>query len=164
MNENDLNDQDASVTLINLQTRRQLLPWWVIVFIWVFLLFAAAMPVAIVMAFLHYNFQVSLLGLGTNDPFTLVGLFLIALFAFKGIVALSLWNEKQWAVKLAKVDAIISIVVCCLVMGYEIFIPHLRIFSFRLELVVIIPYYAKMRKIQYDWENIGDNVNPGPSI
>jgi len=108
-------------------------------------------PFGLVVGLLHFKFEVSLLGLTTDQPLSLIGGFLILLFLFKGVTGLALWREKVWAVKLAKIDAIISLVVCISVMGYVIFFDHG--FSLRLELIAIIPYYIKMNSIQYDWEN-----------
>lgn len=136
-----------------IERRRKLLSWWVIGFLWVFLLFASLMPLALVMGLLKYTFQMSLLGLSTDQPISVIGLALFLLFSFKGVIAFALWTEKKWAVGLAKVDAIISIVVCFLVMAYSLFVLHSL--SLRLELIVLFFYYYKMNQIQYDWENFG---------
>lgn len=145
-------DQQIDFPEKRLERRRKLLPWWVIAFIWIFLVFFALMPVAIIMGLLKYNFEISLLGLTTNEPFSLIGIFLVLLFLFKGVTAFALWTEKVWAVGLAKTDAIISAVICFSVMAYLLFVPQ-HSFSLRLELVAIFPYYYKMNQIQYDWEN-----------
>jgi len=150
-------DQDASnfpnppANLNKPQRRRQLLPWWVVGFVWIFMVFGALMPIAIIMGLLHFNFQLSLLGLTTDQPMSLIGGSLIFLFLFKGAIGLALWMERAWAVKLAKVDAIISGLVCIGVMVYVLYCDHSL--SLRLELIAIIPYYLKMNSIQYDWEN-----------
>jgi hypothetical protein len=134
-----------------LERRRKLLPWWIIGFIWLFLVFSALMPVGIIMGLLKHNFEISLLGVSTDQPISLIGVFLISLFLFKGVTAFALWTEKVWAVGLAKIDAIISAVVCILAMVYAIFVLHT--FSLRLELVVAAFYFYKMNQLQYDWEN-----------
>jgi hypothetical protein len=153
MNEDNVNVADRQIDFPTrrLERRRKLLPWWVIVFLWLFLLFFSLMPVAIVMGLLKYNFQISLLGLTTNEPFSLTGISLMALFSLKGVTAFALWTEKTWAVRLSKIDAIISIAVCLSVMGYAIF--ALRSFSIRLELIVLAFYIYKMSQIQHGWEN-----------
>jgi hypothetical protein len=153
MDTNNLNSFDAQLDFPQkrLQRRRKLLPWWITAFIWLFLVFFVIMPVAVIMGLLKYNFEISLLGITTHQPISLIGLFLILLFSFKGVIALALWTEKAWAVGLAKVDAIISIVICFLVMGYAIFVQHT--FSLRLELIVLFLYYYKMNQLQYDWGN-----------
>ncbi len=135
--------------------RRKLLPWWVIGFLWIFLVFFLLMPVAVVMGLLKYNFQMSLLGLTTNEPFSFIGIGVISLFSLKGITAFALWTEKKWAIGLSKIDAIISMAVCLGVMAYVIIVLHS--FSLRLELIVLGFYYYKMNQIQHDWENYGSS-------
>jgi hypothetical protein len=127
------------------------LAWWITAFIWLFLVFFALVPVGVIMGLLKYNFEISLLGVTTNQPVSLIGLFLMLLFSFKGVIALALWTEKAWAISVAKVDATISIAICFLVMIYAIFIQHT--FSFPLELIVLFLYYYKINQLQYDWEN-----------
>ncbi|HTD42188.1 MAG TPA: hypothetical protein VK671_16275 [Mucilaginibacter sp.] len=153
MDTNNLNHFDPQLDFPQkrLERRRKLLPWWVVAFIWLFLVFFAIMPVGVIMGLLKYNFEISLLGITTHQPISLIGMFLILLFSFKGVTALALWAEKAWAVGLAKVDAIISIAICFLVMAYALFVQHS--FSLRLELIVLFLYYYKMNQIQYDWEN-----------
>ena len=131
-----------------------MLPWWVIGFTWIFLVFGALMPVAVVFGLLRRTFPVSLLGLSADDPFSLIGIFIILLFAFKGVTAFALWTEKTWAIDLAKIDAITSTVICCGVIVYSLIGPHS--FSIRLELIATIPYYIKMNNIEYDWKNFDE--------
>jgi len=153
MNENNVSIAHRSIDFPTkgLERRRKLLPWWVIAFTWLFLLFFALMPVAVIMGLLKYKFVMSLLGLSTNEPFSLIGLAVMALFGLKGVTAFALWTEKKWAVGLAKIDAILSIAVCLAVMAYAIFALHS--FSIRLELIVLALYFYKMNQIQHDWEN-----------
>jgi len=151
MDENQISYDDLPAIKPGIKRRRNLLPWWIIACIWLFLIFLAVVPVGVVFGLLNFDFQISLLGLSTNDPFSAIGLFLIALFIFKGITAFGLWTEKVWAVDVAKIDAIISIVICCLTMGYSLFALHT--FTIRLELILITLYYLKMNNIEYDWKN-----------
>ena len=157
MNENETKDQNPVIDLPRILRRRNLLPWWIIGFIWIFFLFFAMIPAAVVFGLLKFNFQLSLLGLSTGDPISITGLFIMLLFALKGVVAFMLWTEKTQAVKFAKIDAIVSAAICCLVMIYALVAPSIHMINLRLELIAIIPYYLKMSKIQYDWEYFGDN-------
>ncbi|WP_158825663.1 hypothetical protein [Mucilaginibacter lacusdianchii] len=159
MSENNLSFQNAITGLQQVPRRRKLLPWWVLIFTWMFLIFGAAVPVIIILGLLKFKFQISLLGLSTYDPLSFTAAFLVLVYLYKGIVALGLWTEKDWAVKAAKIDAILSIAVCCFAMVYTWIVPQIaevHNFSFRLELVVIIPYLIKMNKIQAAWENFND--------
>jgi hypothetical protein len=94
-----------------LARRRSLLPWWIIGFTWLFFVFAALVPVIVIMGLLGKNFEISLLGITTYEPLSPAGIGLIVLFAYKGLVSFALWTEKIWAVDVARIDAIISIFV-----------------------------------------------------
>lgn len=133
--------------------RRKLLPWWIKVFIWLFLIFGAIAPIAFVIGLFGANFQLSLYGFETNEPNSLVGFALFILFGLKGIAAYGLWTEKDWAIKIAQIDAIIGIFICLLKM---VFIPLLFLengfqFNFRLELILLIPYLIKLQNIKEIW-------------
>jgi hypothetical protein len=154
--------QDIEFPLPKIQRRRKLLPWWVLAFMWIFMVFAAIVPVGFILGLLGYDFNVSLLGLSTNNPLSLIGAVVMLLFLFKGITGLALWTERVWAVRVAKIDAIISTVICVGVMVYAL-LGHSS-FSIRLELVAIIPYYFKMTRIQYDWENFGTEGPVVPEV
>jgi len=149
-----MNQTTAGQTLIpvnNISRRRKLLPWWVIGFTWMFLLFGAIVPVAIVLGILGFEFQLSALGLATTEPLSLTGLAVTLIFAFKGFIAYGLWTEKEWAVRWAKMDAIVSVVICCATTLNSVLMAG--VVTFRLEFILIIPFYIKMNNIQYDWEN-----------
>lgn len=154
--------QDTLLNAPQLQRRRKLLPWWVLAFTWLFIATSAIIPVGIVIGLLGYDFSLSLLGLSTTHPFTLVGAVVMLVFLLKGITGLGLWTEKTRAVRLAKFDAITSIVICLGVMAYALF--ENKSFSFRLELIVLFFYYFKMTKIQYDWENFDDEETVGQAV
>jgi ABC-type antimicrobial peptide transport system permease subunit len=161
MDENNIRLPKAPIKPIkNITRRRNLLPWWIKIFTWVFLIFATVVPIGVIVALFGVKFEISLLGLQTNQPLSVTGLILIALFAFKGLVAFGLWWEKPWAINLAKWDAGISIAVCLAVMLSAMLG---RSISLRLELLVIVPYLYKINSLQYAWENIDDqetNVLP----
>ncbi|MES2108038.1 MAG: hypothetical protein V4577_04795 [Bacteroidota bacterium] len=160
MSELDLNTSQPTAGYKKYKRRRSMLPWWVIGFIWIFMVFAALVPVAIVFGAMRLTFQVSLLGLSAADPFSGTGIFVMLLFAYKGLVAFGLWTEKTWAIDLAKIDAALSTVICLGTMGYSLFGPG-GMFSLRLELIATIPYYFKMNQIEYDWKNF-DSLEAEP--
>ena len=95
----------------------------------------------------------SLYGFETNDPLTSIGLLIISLGIFKGFTAYNLWFEKDIAIKLGKIDAIIGIVICSFLMLALPFIDDAFDFDFRLELVLLIPYLIKLNKIQEKWDS-----------
>jgi hypothetical protein len=133
--------------------RRNLLPWWIKTFIWIFLLFSVMVPVSIILGLLGTDFDLSLYGLATNKPFSWVGLSIIGLFALKGITAYALWTEKDWAIDVGLTDAIIGIVTCAFVMFVY---PSLTEYAdsklnWRLEIILLIPYLLKLNKIKPLW-------------
>ena len=69
------------------------------------------------------------------------------------MVSFGLWTEKDWAVDLAIIDAILGIIACFFVI---IILPSVSeseefVINFRLELVALIPYLIKMIKIKPEW-------------
>ncbi|MEM6298588.1 MAG: hypothetical protein AAF740_07870 [Bacteroidota bacterium] len=140
--------------------RRALLPIWIKVFIWIFLVMGALIPVAAVLGLLGFTFGLSIYGLESNAPLSLTGLIVMSIFSLKGAVAFGLWTEKRWAAKLALVDAAVGLFICVLVS----MLPFVAIegnfisidASFRLEILFLLPYLLVMRKIAPEWEKRED--------
>ena len=135
------------------ERRRVLLPKWIKVFIWIFMVFGVLSAVVVLLGLFVENIQMSFLGLKTDYAFSIVGVIISALYLFKGLVAFGLWTEKDWAVNMAIVDAYISIAVC---MSTMLILPMFFKdygwdYTLRLELVAIIPYLLKMKTLHRDW-------------
>lgn len=136
--------------------RRSLLPWWIKTFAWIFLVMALIVPVSIIYALLGQSFQMALYGFSTNNPLSTDGLFLAVLFILKGITALGLWTEKDWAINIAMVDAILGIIMS----GFmTIVYPFMNIdtgyqLNIRLELLLLIPFLYKLIKIRPEWNKL----------
>lgn len=119
-------------------------------------MFGAIIPIAVVISVLKFKFQLLLLDIFTNDPLSPIGIMLTLFYVYKGVVAYALWTEKDWAIKVAKIDAILSIILCCFATVYNFVVPQdngSRRLNFAIELIIIIPYLNKMNKIQSAWEN-----------
>lgn len=129
--------------------RRALLPLWIKVFTWIFLVFGAVVPIALVLGILGINFNLSLFGLETTQVFSIIGIIIVLLFAIKGITAWGLWTEKDWAITIGQTDAIISIIIC--VVGTFIDTSGGFKLTVRLELIPLIPYLIKLNKIKKLW-------------
>jgi hypothetical protein len=143
-----LDAEQGSAPLIR---RRDLLPVWIKVFVWIFLFAGVLVIIGIPAALFSIPFELALYGFRTNDPLTVTGLVLLLVFALKGVVAYGLWWEKDWAVKLAIVDAILGIVLCCFTFIFAIASISSNI-VLPFELVLLIPYLLKMRKVKGAWE------------
>lgn len=125
--------------------RRDILPWWVKIFTWIFLIFGIAVPVGIVFGILGINFEMNLYGISSFHPFSVVGFSIITLFVLKAITAFGLWTEKDWAFKLGFIDAISGMLIC--LYGMVIAASGLRI-----EIAILIPYFIWLNKSKVRWE------------
>lgn len=153
-----MNDQDLltgpELESAILQRRRALLPLWIKIFTWIFLATGAIAMLILIAGVFGIQGRLSIYGFSSSEAFSPTGLLLAAIFVSKGLVAYGLWMEKEWAVPAARIDAIIGIVIC---VGQMIVSPFLGnsgfIVSLRLELVALIPYLIKMRKLHYPWKD-----------
>ena len=133
-------------------SRKKLLPLWIKIFTWIFLILGVFAPIVFISGLMGYNAQLALYGLETNQPVSIMGIIIALLFIIKGVTAFGLLNEKDWAIKIGIADAIIGITICTVVMIYSIINPEVK-FSIRLELVALIPYLMKFLQIKTKWEN-----------
>ncbi len=161
MNENLLSQRQSENAILR---RRDLLPIWIKIFIWIFLIYAILLPMTWALGILGIGsnvpmnfdlstgFNASLYGLATTQPLSLVAISILVLYLFKGIVAFGLWTEKDWAVNFAIVDAITGLLVCGFVM---IILPFFSDpISFKVlvfDLILLILYLRQMRMIRREW-------------
>ncbi len=132
--------------------RKQMLPWWIKVFCWIFMLFGLLSIVCLFLGFTDVKPNLAFYGFETNEPFSFIGLIVISLGIFKGITAFALWFEKDFAIKIGKIDALIGIVLCAISMVVLPFVLDDYKITIRLELALLIPYFLKLTKIQNEWE------------
>lgn len=133
--------------------RRKLLPVWIKIFIWIFMITGGLAVLGLPFGMLGLNFNIALYGIETVQPLTPAGLMLIAIYLIKGIVAYALWTEKDWAVTAAQVDATIGIIICAFIMViYPMMADSGSSFNFRLEIIVLVLYLMKMNQIKEAWE------------
>jgi len=135
-------------------SRRELLPWWMKVFIWIFMIFGILAPIGLVFGFMGSTYGLAFYGLETNQPFSIIGIIVLAVYLLKGVTAFALWAETDIAINLGLIDAVIGIVICTAVMFVFPFIddqPGFQL-SFRLELALLIIYLIKLQKIRPEWK------------
>lgn len=140
----------------NNKRRRELLPWWIKTFTWLFLIFGTLAPICLIFGLFGFQLHMALYGLETYEPTSYLGFLLSGMFIFKGITAFGLWTEKDWAIFLGYVDALFGIGICLFVMLIYPFVSsnsgfH---FSFRLELLLLIPFLYRLEKIKKDWNRL----------
>lgn len=141
-----------NIIALSLIERKKLLPWWIKVFSWIFLVFGVIVPVALIAVLLGYGIDLSIYGPTTTEPISLLGILIIVIFALKGMVSFGFLQQKDWAVKLGIVDAILGTAICVMLMSYSLFISEIR-FSIRLELILLTPYFMRLLKIKSVWES-----------
>lgn len=152
MSDVNVNFGNPTAKFLKYPRRRALLPWWMKFFCWFFMIIGAIAPVALLVGALHITFNLEIFGIKTTNPLSIKGVIDIAIMLFTGVVAFGLWTEKDWAINLAKVNTIINITVCIVVMLYFMLSGN---FNIRLELILLFLFIYKLNKIQYDWENFG---------
>ncbi|MET3537879.1 hypothetical protein [Chryseobacterium limigenitum] len=138
----------------NFVRRRSLLPVWIKIFTWFFLIGGAIAVLILICGSFLTNISLSLYGIQAQHPYTLTGFLVSILLIFKGIVAYGLWFEQKWAPQAAIIDAIVGIAICIIMMAVIPFtVPNIS-FTFRLELIPLYFYLIKMQKIKKSWENL----------
>lgn len=137
-----------------LTRRRDLLPTWIKIFLWIFLIGGAVAAGLLIAGALITQTSLSLYGMNANHPYSMTGLLICSLFLFKGIVAYGLWFEQKWAPQAAIADAIIGIAVCLIMMAIIPFMYPSISFTLRLELIPLYFYLKKMQSIKTTWESL----------
>ncbi|HMJ69766.1 MAG TPA: hypothetical protein VK508_12770 [Cyclobacteriaceae bacterium] len=150
-NQTNILDQDFSVKTIR---RRQLLPWWIKTFSWLFMIAGAFVPCALAAALLFgFTYHTALYGLETFEPLSPIGIILAGMYLLKGAVGFGLWFEKDWAIIAGLIDCIIGILACLCVMLVFPRIEGLSGYStsFRLEILFLIFFMVKLVRIRRQW-------------
>jgi hypothetical protein len=131
-----------------LQPRRMLLPIWIKIFIWIFMVTGGLAPIIFLIGAFGGNFHASIFGLESTDPISMQSLLIICVFIYNGIIAYMLWTERKDAVTTAIYGAWFNVLICvvCMVMA----IADGR-FSFRIELVPLFFFISKLKKIKEAW-------------
>lgn len=131
--------------------RRDLLPVWIKIFTWLFLIGGSVAALILISGFFLTNVSLSIYGIQAYHPYSIPGFIICVLLIFKGIVAYGLWFEEKWAPKAAIIDAIVGIAVCTIMMVIIPFTNSNINFTLRLELIPLYFYLLKMRDIEKDW-------------
>lgn len=143
---------DEFDTKTNILRRRALLPVWIKIFIWIFLCMGLIAVLILAFGFfLNNNARLSVYGLETTSIYSPIGLIILSILIFKGIVSYGLWFEQEWGPKAAVIDAFLGIFICGITMLILPFITNGHHFTMRFEFLFLIPYLTKMQKIQKTW-------------
>lgn len=134
--------------------RRKLLPWWIKTFCWIFMILSVAAIGSLITNLFIPSVNVSIYGFSSTMPLSGTGLFIIAIMLYKGFAAYLLWFEKPNAIIIGKIDAVCGVVICIASMFVLPFTSGDGHIQIRLEILFLIPYYMKLNKIEYEWDNL----------
>lgn len=130
--------------------RRKLLPVWIKIFIWCFMVLGAFAVTVFFMGLFGFSCSIALYGFESTDPTSIVGISLLLLFLLKGVVSYSLWFEKKWAINLALFDAYLGIAICILSMIFPLG-RDISKYPLRGEILILVPYLIKLYRIKKLW-------------
>lgn len=155
-NENDSVFEEFEKKETTKTNRRKLLPWWMRFFCWLFMILGAIALITIPFGLFGLPTDLSIYGLNTTNSISLLGFGIIAVMTFKAIVAYMLFFKKDGAIGLGKIDALIGILICIITTVSQL-IDNSPNFSIRIEIVLLIFYFIKLNKIEYEWDNLESN-------
>lgn len=126
--------------------RKKLIPIWIKIFGWLFIVMGTAVPfVGIFSAVTGVEGNYSLYGLEeTGSLFSPIPLLIVALFVVHAVCAFGLLFGKSWGVRACLILAYISVAIC-------LFTTFSGDGSIRLEILLLIFYILKLRKLQPIW-------------
>ncbi|MBD0830615.1 hypothetical protein [Aestuariibaculum sediminum] len=134
--------------------RRNLLPWWIKFFSWFFMIFGVFTLICLCIGIFGGSAELSFYGFETYQPISALGLLIVSLALYKAFVGYSLWFEKDNAVMLGKMDAILGIILCTVGMVIIPFFQEGFNLNIRAEIAFLIPFLIRLRKIESRWKSI----------
>ena len=157
--EEHLLEEFADGSQLAITRRRALLPVWMKIFIWLFIVAGCICVPLFILGLVGMNFQVALYGLESNDSTSFVGMLVLLLFIFKGLVSFGLWFEAKWAVGLGIIDAGVGLLICFVTtFRPDLFPGNQAARFFRLEIIFLVVYLIKLFRIREKWK-----LSLGPS-
>ncbi|MDM3871896.1 hypothetical protein QSV34_11090 [Porticoccus sp. W117] len=135
--------------------RKKLVPKWIKIFGWLFMVFGALMPLLVAASLLLQEpLQLGLFGLNYNGPATHPAAILMAsLIIALAIAAFGLLFAKGWGVKVCLALGYLCSAICLFTMVHNIMSGHLML---RLELVVLFFYLRRLHRIAPLWQPSGE--------
>lgn len=139
--------------------RKKLIPKWIKFFGWLFLIMGAAVfIVPIFWTFSQQPMHFMLFGLEHyGSPFAPTALLISTLFLLNSVAAYGLLFAKDWGIKVCLAAGWVTLGICLSTMAYGLI--ALNGLSIRLELVALIPYLVKLRKIAPRWMSVAESTD-----
>ena len=131
-------------------TRKKLVPLWIKIFGWIFMVMGAVIPLlAIVAAVSGQPASYEIFGLRHHgSPFHPMALVICAILLSLAVSAYGLLFGRSWGVNACIATGYGGIAICLGTMAYAI---SQGSFAFRLELVAQVPYLIRLHKIKPLW-------------
>ena len=129
--------------------RRDLLPTWIKVFCWIFMIAAVLSVIVALLYVINIQLSLDLFGFSAADGVVSL-LIALSAFLFNGVAAFMLWTEHKDAVTVAKLSAYYGILLC--IVSTILTLMSSRV-MFRLEIILLVLFLNKLNKIEYDWHN-----------
>lgn len=131
-------------------TRRQLVPLWIKIFGWIFMVMGAVIPLlAIVAVAMGQPASYEIFGLQyRGSPFHPMALFICAVILSLAVSAYGLLFGKSWGLNACLATGYGGVAICLGTMVYALMQGQ---FTLRLELLVQLPYLIKLHRIRPLW-------------
>ncbi len=138
------------------KARKKLIPIWIKVFGWIFIIMGIAVPVLpIVAPLLGQPATYEIFGLRhVGSPFDPMALLISAIILALSVSAYGLLFGKPWGLKACLATGYGGLVVCLGTMVYSL--VALSVLTLRLELIAQIPYLIKLHRVRPLWR--GDEI------
>ncbi len=133
--------------------RLKLIPVWIKIFCWIFLIFGAMTPIILV-APLVYNepMDLEVLGFKANSPYETDGVIIVVFFILCGITSYGLLWAKNWGPQVGFIVGLIGLIIVIVNAFFNSFDTT------PLELLLQIPFINKMHKIKDPWRKVEEEI------
>lgn len=131
--------------------RKKLIPMWIKVFGWIFILMGIAVPILPIAApILGQPATYEIFGLRyVGSPFHPMALLISAIVLSLSVSAYGLLFGKPWGLKACLATGYGGLIICLATMAYSV--VALSVLTIRLELIAQIPYLLKLHKVRPLW-------------
>lgn len=147
-----LSEVESATEIVDIVTyRKKLVPMWIKVFGWLFILFGVVIPFTVVYSAINgapVNF--AMFGLSAHGSITSpMSVFLILLFIALAVSAYGLLFGRAWGLMLCLVLGYVSLAIC--VTTTVVTLVTSAGINIRLEIIVLIPYLIRLHKMKSEW-------------
>lgn len=133
------------------EERKRLVPTWIKVFGWLFIIMGASLPVLPIMTMsLDVPASYTLFGLSfVGSPFHPMALLIQALILSLAVSAYGLLFGRSWGLKACLATGYLGVAICAFTTLYAIFV--MGSFTLRLEFLIQIPYLMRLHAMKPSW-------------